>query len=99
MRELTVDEVDQVGGGFEGIKIPFMNNFGGAENMKGKPAGVVGAVMAGWAIGQYIGDQINQFNQSQFGMSLGVAIHRTVTGGSNIGGGTRLTPVVTIEEV
>jgi hypothetical protein len=99
MRELTLSEVQRVAGGLEGTKIPFFNGFIGGENMRGKPAGAIGAAIAGWAIGQYIGAQINQFNERHFGMSLGVAIHRTVNGGSRIGGGTKLIPVIWIEEV
>jgi hypothetical protein len=101
MRELQSEEIEQVSGGFEGMKIPFSNGFIPGESINGKPAGIVGAILGGWGIGFAIGDAINTFNKNQFNMSLGVAIYRTVNGGSNIssGGSKNLIPIVTIEEV
>ncbi len=84
MRELHTSEIDRVAGGFEGTKIPFSNGFFSGESMKGRPAGALGAAAMGWSIGNAIGAGINQFNLEVSGMSLGVAIHRTFNGGSQI---------------
>jgi hypothetical protein len=84
MRELQSNEVEQVAGGYQGFKIPFFDDFIPAETMKGKPAGALGAAVLGWQIGTSIGNGINAFNQYYSGMSLGVAIHRTVNGASHL---------------
>jgi hypothetical protein len=104
MRELAREEIEQVAGGFEGTKIPFSNGFLPGQNMGRVPSNAVIAAAFAYGVGTQIGDAINRFNQNQFGMSLGVAIHRTVNGGSNIGsgaggGGGKLTPIITIEEI
>jgi hypothetical protein len=101
MRELTNEEKDQVSGGYAGWKIPF----GGNSFLPGQPAKLYpsnAVLAAGFALkeGWDFGQRINQFNQEQFGMSLGVAIYRTFNGGSNVGGGgTTIEHRITIEEV
>ena len=101
MRELQAEEVEQVSGGFQGTKIPFINGFTAAESINRKPAGIVGAALTGWSVGFAVGKGINAFNQAHFNMSLGVAIHRTFNGGSRIpsASGKGSIPVVTVEEV
>ncbi len=79
MRELTADEVESVSGGFShGTPIPFTNSFIPGANWPGGAPGVISGITAAWAIGSYIGGSINRFNQSFSGMSLGVALHRTL---------------------
>ena len=77
MKTLCNQEIDQVGGGFVGTKIPFTNGFIPGPNWPGGAAGVFSGVViaaqAGWAIGE----RVNSFNQSVSGMSLGEAIYRT----------------------
>ncbi|MGK0463374.1 MAG: hypothetical protein ACJA0W_004240 [Candidatus Azotimanducaceae bacterium] len=85
MRELKQEEHELVAGGFPGWKIPFGSN----SHLPGQPvrlypanAVVVAsfAFQAGWAVGS----KINEFNQTQSGMSLGAALFRTFGGGSRI---------------
>jgi hypothetical protein len=69
--------------------------------MREKPAGSLGAAALAFDAGWVIGQRINQFNQDHFGMSLGVAIHRTLNGGSHIssgGGGSKLVASIRIDE-
>ena len=83
MRQLTNQEVTDVGGGFSGgTPIPFVNGFVPGANWPGGGPGVVAGVSMAWSTGQYIGGQINNFNANVTGMSLGEAIHRTVNGDS-----------------
>jgi len=63
MRQLTNQEVIEVSGGF--------------VNIPGGVPGALGAVYLGWQIGTRIGSDINTFNESVSGMSLGEAIYRT----------------------
>tara|TARA_R110002072_G_scaffold5527_12_gene35468 strand:- start:7652 stop:7954 length:303 start_codon:yes stop_codon:yes gene_type:complete len=100
MRELAKNEIEAVAGGLGGgLKIPFVNGFIKAESMNGKPAAQIGAAVLAFQAGWHAGQWINQFNQEQFGMSLGVAIHRSFNGGSNIKSGDKLEPTTRIEEI
>jgi hypothetical protein len=102
MRQLNEQEIESVAGGFEGTRIPFTGGFLPGENVRlSRPTGAIGVALVGLDLGWEIGTAINNFNQRQFGMSTGVALYRTVNGGSNIsaGSGTSLTPVTRIEEI
>ncbi len=79
MRELTADEVESVSGGFShGTPIPFTNSFIPGANWPGGAPGVITGITAAWGIGVTIGDGINTFNRKVSGMSLGVALYRTL---------------------
>lgn len=85
MRELENDEFDVVAGGFPGWKIPFGgNNFLPGQPARLYPANAVVIAAFSFEAGWALGNRVNQFNQSQFGMSLGQAIYRNFNGGSHI---------------
>ena len=79
MRELTSEEIEVVSGGFShGTPIPFTNGFIPGPNWPGGEPGVLGGITIAWNIGFEIGSRINSFNRNVSGMSLGVALHRTL---------------------
>lgn len=84
MRELIQSEVSQVAGGFPGFKIPFSNNFSPGQIARLQPGNALGLAYIAFQFGQAIGEGVNEFNQKNSGMSLGVSIYRTFNGGSNI---------------
>lgn len=93
MRELDSCEIEQVAGGFLGMKVPFFNAFIPGESINGKPAGVIGAALAGWEIGTTIGKSVNNFNDTFSRMSLGVAVYRSFHGSSSVLGGGGGNPI------
>lgn len=77
MKTLCNQEIDQVGGGLVGTKIPFINGFIPGPNWPGGAAGAVSGAVVAAQTGWWIGGRINSFNESVSGMSLGEAIYRT----------------------
>jgi hypothetical protein len=77
MRSLNYQEIDEVGGGFQGTQIPFTNSFISGSSWPGGAVGAWMAVPVAFNTGWQIGNAINQFNESVSDMSLGEAIFRT----------------------
>lgn len=85
MRMLSKLEISQVNGSLsEGTKIPFANLFWKGANFPGGPAAVIPALVVSYDLGYRFGEAINSFNMKVSGMSLGVAVYRTFSGGSNL---------------
>jgi hypothetical protein len=77
MRTLCSKEIDQVGGGFVGTRIPFTNGFMAGPAWPGGAPGIWAAIPLAASTGWAIGDFVNKFNDPVSGMSLGEAIART----------------------
>ena len=77
MRELTVNEITSVSGGFRGTRVPFSNSRFFAGRNWGGPVHVLTGISLAWGAGTAIGQAINWFNTNVNHMSFGEALYKT----------------------